>query len=128
MQWYLLKTWKGREEELAAKIRRTIPNTRNKECFVIVKERIWVRQKENIIHEELLFPGCVFLTCPSSEPIVSQMARIPAIAGWMKSGSLEILRMTEEDGNFLEELSGKDHRVKLSCVLKDEYGDRKSVV
>ncbi len=123
MQWYLLKTWKGREEELAAKIRRTIPNTRNKECFVIVKERIWVRQKENIIHEELLFPGCVFLTCPSSEPIVSQMAGIPAIAGWMRSGSLEILRMTEEDGNFLEELSGKDHRVKLSCVLKDEYGN-----
>ena len=122
MQWYLLKTWAGREEELVREIRRTLPEPWIHECFVIVQERIWVRQKKNIIHEELLFPGCVFLTCTSSEPIESQIAGIPAIARWKRISSLEILRMTKEDGKFLEELAGKEHRVKLSCVLKDEQG------
>ena len=122
MQWYLLKTWAGREEELVAEIRRMLPHTLINECFVIVQERIWVRQKRNIIHEEALFPGCVFLTCPSSGPVGSQLARLPVIARWRRSGSLEILRMTKEDGEFLEELTGKEHRVKLSGVLKDEQG------
>ena len=122
MQWYLLKTWAGREEELVREIRRTLPEPWIHECFVIVQERIWVRQKRNIIHEELLFPGCVFLTCTSSEPAASQITGIPAIARWKRISSLEILRMTKEDGKFLEELAGKEHRVKLSCVLKDEQG------
>lgn len=122
MQWYLLKTWVGREKELVVDIRRTLPNRLINECFVIVQERIWVRQKRNIIHEEALFPGCVFLTCPLSGPIGSQLARIPAIVRWKRSGSLEILRMTKEDGEFLEELTGKEHKVRLSYVLKDEQG------
>lgn len=122
VQWYLLKTWAGREEELAAEIRREFPDTLIKECFVIVQERIWVRQKRNIIHEEPLFPGCVFLTCSSLESATSRIGRIPAVARWRRSASLEILRMTEADGEFLAELSGKEHRVKLSCVLKDEQG------
>lgn len=123
MQWYLLKTWAGREEELVREIRRTVPDTLCKECFVIEQERIWIRQKKNILHREKLFPGCVFLTCPSSEPILSRIERIPAVARWVAGRSLNILRMTEEDGKFLEDLSGKEHRVRLSYVLKDEKGN-----
>ena len=51
----------GRERgRTGQEIRRTLPEPWIHECFVIVQERIWVRQKRNIIHEELLFPGCVF--------------------------------------------------------------------
>ena len=62
MQWYLIKTWAGREEELVKKIRRTIPKQRFCECFVIYQERIWRKQQKSIVHVEPLFPGCVFLT------------------------------------------------------------------
>ena len=122
MQWYLLKTWVGKEEELAEEIRSTLPKNEYKECFVIYQERIWRKQQKSIVHVEPLFPGCVFLTCPSSGPVGSQLARLPVIARWRRSGSLGILRMTKEDGEFLEELTGKEHRVKLSGVLKDEQG------
>lgn len=123
MQWYLLKTWAGREEELLRVIRRSVPDSLCKECFMIDQERIWIRQKRNILHRELLFPGCVFFITPQSDPILSRIEQIPAIDRWIVSKSLSILRMTEEDGRFLEELSGKEHRVKLSYVLKDEQGN-----
>lgn len=123
MQWYLLKTWAGREEELVNVIQRMVPDTLCKECFVINQERIWIRQKRNILHMEPLFPGCVFLTSQQPEPILSRIERIPAITRWIADGNLSILRMMEEDGKFLEELSGKEHRVKLSYVLKDEQGN-----
>ena len=122
VQWYLLKTWAGREEELVQEIRRTVPRHMYKECFVIYQERIWRKQQKSIVHVEPLFPGCVFLTCSSLESATSRIGRIPAVARWRRSASLEILRMTEADGEFLAELSGKEHRVKLSCVLKDEQG------
>ncbi len=123
MQWYLLKTWARREEELLRVIRRSVPDSLCKECFMIDQERIWIRQKRNILHREPLFPGCVFLITPQSDPILSRIEQIPAIDRWIVSKSLSILRMTEEDGRFLEELSGKEHRVKLSYVLKDEQGN-----
>ena len=66
VQWYLLKTWAGREEELVQKIRRTVPASAYQECFVIYQERIWRKQQKSIVHVEPLFPGCVFLT---GEPV-----------------------------------------------------------
>ena len=44
MQWYLLKTWTGREEELVKEIRRTVPSYMYEDVFVIYTERIWRRQ------------------------------------------------------------------------------------
>ena len=152
MQWYLLKTWAGREEELVAEIRRMLPHTLINECFVIVQERIWVRQKRNIIHEEALFPGCVFLTCESrglslkdscmpsgNTKEILQDSCMPSCnveesrrqkAEQAAAGAEDILwgrrwnflPLMQEDARFLEELSGREHRVKLSYVQKDEEG------
>ncbi len=55
MQWYLLKTWAGREKEVMQEIRRTVPGHMYKECFVIDQERIWRKQQKSIVHVEPLF-------------------------------------------------------------------------
>ena len=117
-----VKTWAGREEELVAEIRRMLPHTLINECFVIVQERIWVRQKRNIIHEEALFPGCVFLTCPSSGPVGSQLARLPVIARWRRSGSLEIPAHDKRGWGIFRRTDRKGTQGKASGVLKDEQG------
>ena len=123
VMWYLLKTWVDREEELVKEIRRAVPDDLYKECFVIYQERVWTRQQRNILHVKPLFPGCAFLTCQQSTSILSRIERIPAISLLIACGSLTILRMTEEDGKFLEKISGEEHIVKLSYVLKDEQGN-----
>lgn len=123
MRWYLLKTWAGREEELVNEVRRSVSTSSYKECFVIYQERIWRKQQRNIVQMKVLFPGCVFLTCETSEFTLQKIERIPAIARLIASGSLTILRMMEEDAAFLEKISGKKHIVKLSYVLKDENGN-----
>lgn len=123
MLWYLIKTWVGREEELVREIRRTVPSQVYNECFVIYQERIWRKQQRSIVHVEPLFPGCVFLTGKESEPILHRIVRIPTMARLMDCGSLTILPMTREDGNFLEKISGNEHLVRLSYVLKDEAGN-----
>ena len=67
VQWYLLKTWAGREEELVREVQKIVPPQMYEECFVIWQERIWRKQQKSIVHMEPLFPGCVFLTCRERE-------------------------------------------------------------
>lgn len=133
MKWYLLKTWEGREEALAEEIRKKLPSCFYKDCFVIYQERIWRKQQRSVVHVEKLFPGYVFLTSEKnifydekysflSCPVLSCPEEFPALAGLAACGDLTILPMAEKDAEFLEKISGDDHMVKLSCVLKDENG------
>lgn len=122
MWWYLLKTWIGKEEDLVNEIRRTVPPSMYHECFVIYHERIWRKQQRSVVHMELLFPGYVFLTSKETGSLFHGLGQIPAIAGLMICGGLTILPMMKEDGEFLTKISGKDHIVRLSYVLKDDQG------
>lgn len=122
MLWYMLKTWGGGEESLIQEIRRTVPAHMYRECFVIRQERIWRRQQRSIVHVENLFPGCVFITCDKTVPLFRRMEMVPAMARLMASGEMTVLPLMEEDVEFLEKLSGKDHMVELSTVQKDEEG------
>ncbi len=153
VQWYLLKTWAGREEELVREVQKIVPPQMYEECFVIWQERIWRKQQKSIVHMEPLFPGCVFLTCrereagtegkdlPGNEDAAGYKAiagnkavtenglflpfleKIPAAAQMMAGGIFTIFPMTGEDGQFLEKISGNEHVVRLSYVQKDEEGN-----
>ena len=153
VQWYLLKTWAGREEELVREVQKIVPPQMYEECFVIWQERIWRKQQKSIVHMEPLFPGCVFLTCrereagtegkdlPGNEDAAGYKAiagnkavtenglflpfleKIPAAAQMMAGGIFTIFPMTGEDGQFLEKISGDEHVVRLSYVQKDEEGN-----
>lgn len=153
VQWYLLKTWAGREEELVREVQKIVPPQMYEECFVIWQERIWRKQQKSIVHMEPLFPGCVFLTCrereagtegkdlPGNEDAAGNKAiagnkamtenglflpfleKIPAAAQMMDGGIFTIFPMTGEDGQFLEKISGDEHVVRLSYVQKDEEGN-----
>lgn len=136
MQWYLVKTWVGREEELAGKIRRIIPDQRFCECFVIYQERIWRKQQKSIVHVEPLFPGCVFLTAAMvherGREAQIETTRIEAMqieatqaedVEVIGNYGLRLLPLMQEDARFLEKISGKDHIVKLSYVQKDKEGN-----
>lgn len=137
MQWYLIKTWAGREEELVKKIRRTIPKQRFCECFVIYQERIWRKQQKSIVHVEPLFPGCVFLTGTfvrgqGEETQIEKMkieeTKLRGITKLKETGGIgnddfHLLPIMQEDARFLEKISGKDHIVRLSYVQKDKEGN-----
>ena len=153
VQWYLLKTWAGREEELVREVQKIVPPQMYEECFVIWQERSWRKQQKSIVHMEPLFPGCVFLTCrereagtegkdlPGNEDAAGYKAiagnkavtenglflpfleKIPAAAQMMAGGIFTIFPMTGEDGQFLEKISGNEHVVRLSYVQKDEEGN-----
>ena len=153
VQWYLLKTWAGREEELVREVQKIVPPQMYEECFVIWQERIWRKQQKSIVHVEPLFTGCVFLTCrereagtegkdlPGNEDAAGNKAiagnkamtenglflpfleKIPAAAQMMDGGIFTIFPMTGEDGQFLEKISGDEHVVRLSYVQKDEEGN-----
>ncbi len=114
MTWYVLKTWTGREEELVREIRRTVPPSLYDDAFVIYSERIWRRQGRNIIHQEILFPGCAFLTCRDTEPLFARLRQIPALNDRMADGSLAMYPLMEKDAEFLENISGGEHVVRLS--------------
>lgn len=125
MDWYMLKTWPGREEELVREIRRTVPPGLYQDCFVITQERIWRKQQKSIIHVEPLFPGCVFLTCKGKEKRASfwrRLEQVPAIGRRMACKELALFPVMEEDAKFLARISGKDHVVRLSYVEKNEQG------
>lgn len=123
MQWYLLKTWIGREEEVAGEIRRNVPNDLYNECFVIYQERIWRKQQRSTVQLKPAFPGYAFLTCPAVKASWERLERIPAISRLIALGGLSMFPMMEEDARFLEKISGDEHIIRLSYVLKDEEGN-----
>lgn len=120
MRWYLLRTWIGREEELVKEIRRTVPPHLYHEAFVIYNERIWRRQGKNVVHVEPLFKGCVFLTCKDAEPLFCRLERAPSMPRLMAAGGVDAFPLTDEDGEFLRRVSGEDHVVRLSRLLKED--------
>ncbi len=122
MQWYLLKTWTGREEELVKEIRRTVPSYMYEDVFVIYTERIWRRQGRSIVHPEPLFHGCVFLTCRESEPIWRRMGQVPFLTQWMAMGYLTVYPLMEKDAEFLQKIAGDEHLMRLSYVLRERDG------
>ena len=132
MKWYLLKTWPGKEEELVKEIWRTVPSHLYEECFVIYQERIWRKQQKSI-HVEPMWTGCVFLTCEESraaqraDDIFCILAQSASVARLMSDGELSVLPMMKEDGDFLSRISGKEHLVKLSYVLKNENGQIRGI-
>lgn len=128
MRWYLLKTWSGKEEDLVKEILRTVPSHLYEECFVIYQERIWRKQQRSIIHVEPMWPGCVFLTCKEShtpqkaDGLFCSLEKIISAAGLILDGGYSFFPMMKEDGDFLSRISGKEHLVRLSYVLKNEEG------
>ncbi len=119
VRWYKLKTWNGGEEALVKEIRRTVPPYLYEEVFVIYNERNLRRQQRNIIEQEVLFDGCVFLTCKDTEPLFRRLEKIPAISRLIATGYLSVVPLMEKDAQFLEAISGKDHVVRASYVLRE---------
>lgn len=119
MQWYLLKTWTGREEELVKEIRRTMPAYMYENVFVIYTERIWRRQGRSIVHTEPLFHGCAFLTCREPGPVWHRLERVPFLSQWMAAGYLSVYPLMERDAEFLQRIAGDEHLMRLSYVLRE---------
>ncbi len=119
MLWYKLKTWYGGEEALVKEIRRTVPPYMYDDVFVVYNERNLRRQRQTVIETEPLFRGCVFLTCTNTEPLFRRLEKIPAMSRLIATGYLSVFPLMEEDVMFLEAISGKDHVVRVSYVLRE---------
>ena len=119
MLWYKLKTWYGGEEALVKEIRRTVPPYLYQDVFVIYNERDVRRQERVLIEQKPLFRGCVFITCEGTESLFRRMEKIPAINRLIATGYLSMFPLMERDAEFLEAISGKDHVVRASYILRE---------
>ena len=119
MLWYKLKTWYGGEEALVKEIRRTVPPYLYQDVFVIYNERDVRRQERVLIEQKPLFRGCVFLTCEGTEPLFRRLEKIPAISRLIATGYLTMFPLMEKDAEFLEAISGEDHVVRASYILRE---------
>lgn len=119
MLWYKLKTWYGGEEALVKEIRRTVPPYLYQDVFVIYNERDVRRQERVLIEQKPLFRGCVFLTCEGTEPLFRRLEKIPAVSRLISTGYLSMFPLMEKDAKFLEAISGKDHVVRASYILRE---------
>ena len=122
MLWYKLKTWYGGEEALVKEIRRTVPPYLYNDVFVIYNERNLRKQQRSVIEPEPLFKGCVFLTCEGTESLFRRLDKIPAISRLIATGYLSMFPLMEQDARFLEAISGRDHVVRISYVLRESVG------
>ncbi len=121
MLWYKLKTWYGGEEALVKEIKRTVPPYLYNEVFVIYNERNLRRQQRSVIEWEPLFKGCVFLTCEETgtESLFRRFEKVPAVSRLIATGYLSMFPLMGQDARFLETISGKDHVVRLSYILRE---------
>ena len=122
MQWYVLKTWAGREDELAALVNETLPEGSGCESFVLRHERIWRRERQNILHVEPLFPGYVFVTCPADRTDAVH-SRLDELADTLEEETaFSGYPLSAAETALLEQIQDADHVVSLSYVSTDGAG------
>ena len=119
LQWYVMQTWTGKEEQLVEMVRRIVPRECYGDCFVAYYERLFWRQQKNLIHVERSFPGYVFITCDDPDGLFFSLKNVPSMSKIIGDGNFTFLPLDPNEASFLSEVMDEDHVMRLSYVSTD---------
>ncbi len=120
--WYVIQTLTGREEEVVRMVKKILPQNTYAGCFVAYYERIWRKQQQSLVHVERLFPGYVFIETEDPEEVYRCLKGVPAMTKLVSDGMFTFLPLERGEEDFLRDLLGDAHIVRLSYVEKDSRG------
>ena len=98
--WYVLQVRTGTEENIRTQCRNNIP------------EAVLIRGTWTVVRK-VLFPGYVFAVTDRPDDLYQSLKQVIGLTKLLGTGQ-EIVPLTEEEKNFLEELGGREQIVAMS--------------
>lgn len=105
--WYVIQTVTGKEEELIAQIRKTVPKQYYRDCFLIEAE--WLKRLGGKwqISVRPLFPGYVFIDTDAPDDIFFSLRQVPKFSRLLGTDRFEFTAAAEEERQYLLKICGK---------------------
>lgn len=122
--WYVIQTETGHEQLLIEMLKK-LPGQTKDNCFYIKREEVWRIGGEYKIHEEMMFPGYVFIQTQRPEKLYHSLKQIPRLTKILGKEEYDFHPLPKEEEYFLKRLlnDDKDNTVRLSKVQTDEEGN-----
>lgn len=111
--WYVLQVRTGTEENIRTQCRNNIPEAVLTRCFIpYYEEKRRIRGTWTVIRK-VLFPGYVFAVTDRPDDLHQSLKQVIGLTKLIGTGQ-EIVPLTEEEKNFLEELGGEEQVMAMS--------------
>ena len=111
--WYVLQVRTGTEENIRTQCRNNIPEAVLTRCFIpYYEEKRRIRGTWTVV-KKVLFPGYVFAVTDRPDDLYQSLKHVIGLTKLIGTGQ-EIVPLTEEEKNFLEELGGREQIVAMS--------------
>lgn len=116
---YVLQVREGRESAMADHVRRLVSPDVLQDCFFLRRQTARKRQGQRHLHEDLVFPGYLFLASSNIDAVKDQL-RLSTKFQRLLGAQREIFTLSEEEASFVSEFGGADHLIRFSeGVIED---------
>lgn len=114
--WYVVQVRTGAEESMVKQCRERIPGEIMESCFIPYYEEQRHIKNEWITRRSVLFPGYIFVVTKQVERLFAEFRKIEGLTKMVRIGN-EIVPLTNEDINFMQEFCGKEMVVGMSMGI-----------
>lgn len=123
--WYVIQVMTGKEEAVKAVIEQKVDPSLYESCFLIRRERVWLREGRHILHQETMFPGYLFLSTDMPGKVYMQLKSVPQFTKVLKLEEEQFLAVAEDEEEFLRNLidGDPDNIVRLSKVTLNDQNE-----
>lgn len=117
--WYVIWTLTGKEEELIAQVRKSVPEEKYEQIWTPYKE--WIKKSNGCreIRRSLIFPGYVFVNTDDPQTIHTMIKKERSCLGFLKSDG-EFVQVREDEKKIIEFFMGDKGVAGVSlCLLEN---------
>lgn len=111
--WYVVQVRTGTEHSIQRQCSSSISGSILERCFIPYYEEKKHIQGKWIVQQKILFPGYVFVVSEKIEELYMELKQIVGLTKLIGTGE-EIIPLSEEEINFLQNFGGEDQVVEMS--------------
>lgn len=114
--WYVVQVRTGTEERMVRQCRERISGRVMEACFIPYYEEQRRIKNKWLTRKCVLFPGYIFVGTKQVERLFAEFRKIEGLTKMVQIGN-EIVPLTNEDINFIQEFCGKEMVVGMSMGI-----------
>lgn len=124
VQWYVMRTIPGKEEDAVSLLNRKIDHRFWDKCRILKKQQLFRLKGEYLVSLKEMFPGYVFIWTEKPENLRRELQKSREFPQLVENGRTEIVAVEPEDLRFLQSICGEelDRVMGLSTVEVDADG------
>lgn len=124
MNWYVMRTIPGRENQAAELVQKKIDTRLWNNCRILKKQQLFRIHGKYELSSKEMFPGYLFISSEQPKALTEALQRSHDFPQLLGEQATAIAPVEEKDLQFLRNACGQklEHEMRLSTVKVDEQG------